>query len=312
MHPEPTSNAIFDGILEFTLSAQLQSFTAAALRLGLTSSAVGKSVSRLESRLGVKLLHRTTRKLTLTNEGEVYLASCLRATEDLRSMESLLTTGSAEPKGRLRIDLPAAFGRRHIAPFLIDLSQKYTSLDLVISFSEQKIDMVNEGVDLAVRIGELKDEQELVARRIGTQSLVVCATPDYLTENAPIEDPGDLLVHHCIIAWKKGTQAFWLFRDSKGQISRQAVRARHELADGEMMLHATLRGCGVCQLPRWLVDEHLESGRLVTVLDKYAGAEMPISVIWTKTKYIQPKVRMIVDALIDLARRHNHIFCFGD
>ena len=106
----------FDGIPEFTLAAQLGSFTAAALQLGVTSSTVGKSVTRLEKRLGIKLLHRTTRKLSLTREGEAYLASCLRVMDDLADIESSLSSGSAEPRGRLRIDLPSAFGRRHIAP----------------------------------------------------------------------------------------------------------------------------------------------------------------------------------------------------
>lgn len=301
----------FDGIPEFTVVAQLQSFTAAALQLGVTSSAVGKSVSRLENRLGVKLLHRTTRKLTLTHEGEMYLASCQRVMEELRGTEGFLATGRSEPRGRVRIDLPAAFGRRHIVPLLNNMARQYKALDLTITFTERKVDMVNEGIDLAVRIGDLKDEPELVARRLGDQSLVICAAPSYLRDHAAPVDRADLLTHDCIIGWRKGLRAEWLLRDQKGQISRQYVHVRHELGDGEMILEATLAGCGLAQLPTWLVADYLKSGELVTVLDPFAGARMPINVIWPHTRHIQPKVRIIVDELVKLAERQRELFLYA-
>jgi DNA-binding transcriptional LysR family regulator len=298
----------FDGIPEFTMAAQYRSFTAAALQLGVTSSAVGKSVTRLETRLGIKLLHRTTRKLSLTNEGELYLASCLRVMEELRGVEGIFLNGVAEPKGRLRIDLPAAFGRRHIAPMLISLARQYSQLDLTLTFGERTVDMINDGIDLAVRIGDLKDDPELVARRLGEQNLVVCAAPDYLSKCPPILHKSDLLEHDCIIAWRKGLRIAWLFRNAKGGVEEQEVRVRHELGDGEMMLRATLDGCGLCQLPTWLVSEHLRSGALATVLDSYAGATMPIHVIWPRTRYIQPKVRIVVDALLHMAEEQADVF----
>ncbi|WP_433740415.1 LysR substrate-binding domain-containing protein [Pseudomonas putida] len=298
----------FDGIPEFTLAAQHGSFTAAALQLGVTSSAVGKSVTRLEKRLGIKLLHRTTRKLSLTREGEAYLASCLRVMEELADIENSLSSGRSEPRGRLRIDLPAAFGRRHIAPMLISLARKYSQLDLTLTFGERTVDMINDGIDLAVRIGDLKDDPELVARRLGEQHLVICAAPDYLSQCPPILHKSDLLERDCIIAWRKGLRMAWLLKSSKGGIQEQEVRVRHEFGDGEMMLRATLEGCGLCQLPTWLVAEHLSSGALVTVLDNYAGATMPIHVIWPRTRYIQPKVRIVVDALLNMAEEKADLF----
>ncbi|MFM0616311.1 LysR family transcriptional regulator [Paraburkholderia nemoris] len=301
----------FDGIPEFTLSAQLESFTAAAIQLGVTSSAVGKSVTRLETRLGVKLLHRTTRKLTLTNEGEAYLGTCLSAMEALRGTEGLLATGQAEPRGRLKIDLPAAFGRRHIQPLLIKLARQYKALDLSVTLSEKKVAMVEESVDLAVRIGDLKDDPELVARRLGEQSLVICASPDYLRERPEVLDRKDLLKNDCIIGWRHGLRANWWLKEKNGTIVGQDIHVRHELADGESMLEATLSGCGLSQLPTWLVREHLQNGELVTVLDQYAGARMPIHVIWPRTRFIQPKVRIIVDELVAFAQSHPEIFLCG-
>lgn len=296
-----------DGIPEFILAVQLESFTAAALQLGVTSSAVGKSVSRLEKRLGVKLLHRTTRKLSLTSEGDAYLATCLRIMEDLQETEGFLATGLVEPRGRLHIDLPAAIGRRHIAPILIDLARKHAQLDLTMTFRERTVDMVAEGIDLAVRIGDLKDDPELVARRLGEQHLVICASPDYLRDRPQITEKTDLLEHDCIVSWRKGLRATWLLK-GEGGLEHQEIRVRHELGDGDMLLRAVLDGCGLCQLPTWLIDEQLRSGELVTVLDRYAGARMPIHVIWPRTLYIQRKVRVIIDALVMMTESQPDLF----
>ena len=298
----------FDGIREFVSAAQSLSFTAAALELGVTSSAVGKSVTRLEARLGVKLLHRTTRRLVLTAEGEAYLASCLRVMDELAETQGFLTTGQQAPVGRLRIDLPAAFGRRHILPTLIDMAVRYQQLDLSVSFSERLVDIVNEGVDLVVRIGVLKDDAEIVARKLGSQSLLICATPAYLQAHGTPQAPDDLLHHDCIVGWRNGTRKTWMLKDEKGQTHEHEVRVKHEVGDGEMLLNLTLAGGGLAQLPTWLVQTPVEQGLLVPVLEACAGAEMPIHVIWPRTRYLQPKVRMVVDELLALAQREALIF----
>ncbi|MFJ2526859.1 LysR family transcriptional regulator [Pseudomonas helmanticensis] len=298
----------FDGIREFVAAAQSLSFTAAGLELGVTSSAVGKSVSRLEARLGVKLLHRTTRRLILTQEGEAYLASCLRVIDELAETQGLLTTGQQEPIGRLRVDLPATFGRRHILPTLIDMTIRYEKLDLSVSFSERLVDIVNDGIDLVVRIGTLKDDADIVARKLGSQSLLICASPDYLVKHAPPQNREDLLKHDCIVGWRNGTRKTWMLIDEHGQTFEQDVRVKHEMGDGEMLLKMALAGGGLAQLPTWLVQNYIEQGDLVPVLESYAGAEMPIHVIWPRTRYIQPKIRMIVDELLALAQRDSIIF----
>lgn len=298
----------FDGIREFVSAAQSLSFTAAALELGVTSSAVGKSVTRLEARLGVKLLHRTTRRLVLTAEGEAYLASCLRVMDELAETQGFLTTGQQAPVGRLRIDLPAAFGRRHILPTLIDMAVRYQQLDLSVSFSERLVDIVNEGVDLVVRIGVLKDDADIVARKLGSQSLLICATPAYLQAHGTPQAPDDLLRHDCLVGWRNGTRKTWMLKDEKGQTHEHEVRVKHEVGDGEMLLNLTLAGGGLAQLPTWLVQTPVEQGLLVPVLEACAGAEMPIHVIWPRTRYLQPKVRMVVDELLALAQRDALIF----
>lgn len=197
----------FDGIQEFAETVRTGSFTAAAVTLGVTASAVGKSVSRLEARLGTKLLHRTTRSLSLTSEGEAFLASCTNILEELESAEGTLTAGASVPVGRLRIDLPGAFGRRHVMPVLLDLAMRHPKLDLSVMFSERTVDIFAEATDLAVRIGELKQDVGLSARRLGTQRLMICAAPQYLAEHGIPRDPAELLQRDCVVGWRREGRA---------------------------------------------------------------------------------------------------------
>ena len=298
----------FAGIREFLLAIDKGSLTAAAAELGLTGSAVGKSISRLEARLGVQLLHRTTRRIGLTNEGEAYLLSCRRIMEELDQTESFLATGHREPIGRLRIDLPTTFGRRHIVPPLLALAARYDRLDLSFTLRDRAVDMVGEGIDLAVRIGTLGDYPDLIARRLGDQHMVICASPDYLARKGTPAHHADLFQHDCLAGWRPTTKAMWLLKDGSGAITPHEVPVRHELPDGDALLQACLAGCGLAQFPTWLAGDALRSGALVPVLANITGGSMPIHVIWQKTWHLQPKVRVAVDALVSLAESNPDVF----
>jgi DNA-binding transcriptional LysR family regulator len=298
----------FAGIREFVFAVEKGSFTAAAAQLGVTGSAVGKSISRLEARLGVQLLHRTTRRIDLTNEGEAYLSSCRRVMEELDQTESFLATGHREPIGRLRIDLPTTFGRRHIVPPLLDLAGRHPRLDLSFLLRDQATDLIAEGVDLAVRIGALGDHTDLVARRLGEQHMVICASPAYLARKGTPASHGDLFQHDCLVGWRRGARPAWLLKGGDGAIVPHEVPVRHELPDGDAMLHACLVGCGVAQFPVWLAGDALRTGALTQVLHDISGGSMPIHVIWQKTWHLQPKVRVVVDMLVDLAEAHPDVF----
>ena len=298
----------FAGIREFVLAIDKGSLTAAAAQLGLTGSAVGKSISRLEARLGVQLLHRTTRRIDLTNEGEAYLLSCRRIMEELDQTESFLATGHREPIGRLRIDLPTTFGRRHIVPPLLALAARYDRLDLSFTLRDRAVDMVGEGIDLAVRIGTLGDYPDLIARRLGDQHMVICASPDYLARKGTPVHHADLFQHDCLAGWRPTTKAMWLLKDGSGAITPHEVPVRHELPDGDALLQACWAGCGLAQFPTWLAGDALRSGALVQVLADITGGSMPIHVIWQKTWHLQPKVRVAVDALVSLAETRPDIF----
>lgn len=289
------------GITAFVNTAQHGSFTAAAERLGLTKSAIAKSVGRLEERLGLKLFQRSTRRLSLTPDGERFLISCQNAIDILEEAEAELTSHIVHPSGRLRIDLPAAFGRQRILPILLPVTRNYPELSLTITFSERFVDPIEEGIDLVVRIGELADSSGLVARRLTTQKLVICASPDYLQQYGEPVSLDELSLHQCIVGFRRNQPKSWILKEPNGKLKRYIPSPTHEMGDGDAMLSSVLAGCGLSQLPRWLVGKYLASGELKEVLPAYAGGEMPISALWPKSRQLLPKIRYVVDTLIQAA-----------
>ncbi len=301
-------NDRFDGIYDFVAAVRLGSFAAAAAERGVTASGVGKSISRLEARLGTKLLHRTTRRLALTQEGTAYHDMCAQMLDDLDELESGLTTGRQTPAGRLRIDLPAAFGRLHVHPTLLALCLRHPRIDLSVTFTDRTVNLVEEGIDLAVRIGAMNNDADLVARRLGTQRLLICAAPSYIARHGTPLARDELTKRDCIVGWRRQGPPTWMLKEADGTSIAQPILVRHEIRDGEAILYAALAGAGLCQLPTWLIDAHLESGALVAVLDEYAGSEMPIHAVWPVTRYVKPKLRAAIDALAAMAAAPNPVF----
>jgi DNA-binding transcriptional LysR family regulator len=295
----------FDGIAEFVAVTRLGSFTAAAAELGLTKSAVGRAVSRLEARLRSKLLHRTTRRLTLTPAGEAWLEHCIAALAELDRGENALILGRDMPSGEVRIDLPTAFGRLHIMPILLDVAERYPALRLRVSFTDRRVDLIGERIDLAVRIGDLDDSSDLVARQIGIQHVAIVGAPSYLAKRGAPQSLTDLEGHDCIVGRRPGNRAAWLLRQPNGTVTRHAVSVRHEIQDFEAVQAAARAGHGLAQLPLWMVQDDIRDGKLLTVLDGMSGGEVPINILWPRTNSLPAKVRVIVDGLVDRQRaRH--------
>lgn len=293
----------FAGLTEFVATVRMGSFVAAGASLGVTGSAIGKNVSRLEARLGTKLLHRTTRRLTLTAEGRQFLDACERILDDLEGTEIAITSGRDTPVGTLHLNLPAAFGRQHIMPVLLGLTAQHPHLDLSVMFSERIANVIDEGVDLAVRIGTLGNDADLTAKRLGTQRLLICASPAYIAAHGAPTKAEDLTRRDCIIAWRRTPRPTWLLKDVSGGFTAHEVKVRHAFSDGTAMVQAVLAGQGLCQLPTWLVSDELASGALIPVLDQFAGAEMPIHAVWPSSRYLQPRLRIVIDALSQAAQR---------
>lgn len=289
----------FQGVITFVMAARSTSFTEAATRLGVSKSAVGKSIARLEERLGVQLFHRTTRRISLTADGDAYFIACSNALEEIGAAESGLGPGTREPAGRLRIDIPVAFGRRVVAPLLFDIANKYPALQLIMTFSDHLVDPIEEGIDLLVRFGELADTSGLVARRLARQRWAICASPGYLERLGTPDTLESLDRHHCIVGHRRGQPLSWRVRQGEETV-RFSPPSTHEIGDGEAMILAAVAGVGLCQMPRCLLREDIDAGRLVEVLGRYEPEPVDVHAVWPKVFHLRPKVRYVVDELVRL------------
>lgn len=295
------STESFSSIVHFVTAANSSSFTAAAEQLGVSKSAIGKNIQRLEHSLGIPLFHRTTRKISLTTEGEAYLASCQSALETLQMAEMALRSKLTEPTGTVRIDLPAAFGRSVMMPVLMDMTKRYPHLKLTITFNDRIIDPLDIGFDLAIRFGPVKDTTDLIARKLNDQHLIICASPDYITTYGTPETLADLAHHRCILAWRGGAPLSWRIRDESGKEIRLKPAPFHQISDGDAMINACIAGAGLIQFPEALLRPHFQSGKLVPLLSAYNPAPTELNVIWPRARHLLPGVRFIIDELIELA-----------
>lgn len=285
------------GIQAFVRAVEVGSFARAADKLGLTRSAVGKSVSRLERRLGVRLFHRTTRTQSLTEDGQMFYERCRRVLDEIDAAEAALDAGRREPAGRLRVSVPLLFGRHCVAPVLARLARRYPGLRLEISFSDRVVDLLEDGFDLAVRIGELRDSANLAARRLGGQTFLMCASPSYFAGRPPPVRPEEFASHTALTYSRAGREDPWEMHDASGRHS--LAFARHlRFDDVEAIADAATAGFGIAKLPAWLITSRLRSGALLLLLD---GAEMhayDIHAVWPHGAYLPSKTRAAIDALV--------------
>lgn len=281
-------------VAAFVAAARHLSFTEAALTLGVTKSAVGKSVSRLEARLGAKLVHRSTRGLKLTAEGEAYLAIAARALEEIAAAETYLTSGKSAIAGRLRVDAPAAWGRAVLMPILLEVARAHPELRLALSFTDRIIDPIEEQVDLVIRFGESADHAGLIRRKLASQKAPLVASPAYLAVHGIPGRPEDLASHACITGIRREVPIGYRLG---GQAGRLEVQPTHEIGDGAAVVQAAIAGLGVAQMPFSLVAEPLADGRLVQVLAEHGAAEVGIYALWPRTRHLAARVRHVVDVL---------------
>ena len=286
------------GIAAFVHTVETGSFTAAAIRLGVAKSATGKSVARMEARLGVRLLSRTTRSLSPTPEGQAFYESCRRVLEELDSAEAMLVSGTRTVSGIVRINLPVSFGRLHCMPVLAALATEHPGLALDVSFADRRIDLAEDGIDLVVRLGDPGDQTSVVGRRIGWQRSVICASPDYLARCGRPEAIADLAHHDCLAFAREGRALPWTVLDDDDAPHVLNLRPRHVVSHGEALRDAALGGLGVAYLTTWLVGDDLCRGRLIALPIRTPAEDSPISVLWPRSRNLTPKVRAVVDALV--------------
>lgn len=288
------------GIDVFVCVTEAGSFKAAAERLNLSPSAISKGIARLESRLEVRLFNRTTRRLSLTDAGAAFYRTCTGVLAELEEAELSMQAENTEPRGRLRIDLPAAFGRLQALPVVLKFVQQHALLLPHISFSDRFIDPVEEGVDIVVRVGGSDVWPGALGHRyLGRERHVFCAAPAYLNiHGTPVTDR-DLEHHQCVAYGRAdGTVSPWSFSGNRpGETERRVMPAKYIVGDGEGQVMTVLAGCGIAQLPTWLIKQQLADGSLVQVLPHLASDGLAINLVWPKSRQALPKVSALLDAL---------------
>ena len=282
------------GVLAFARTAETLSFVSAARRLGLSPSAVGKSVARLEHELGVQLFHRSTRKVSLTAEGQAFFERCRRILDDLEDAEATVKEAAATPRGRMRVSLPT-IGYRFLTPILPEFSRRYPDVELDFDFNDHLIDVVAEGVDAVIRSGVLPDSQ-LVSRRLGAFRFLLCAAPGYLGERGEPQSAADLTAHACL-RFRFPTTGKLQDWDLSGATIETTARYPTAMVCNNMeaMLAATIACLGIAYMPDFLAAEALEAGFLRQVLHGATRAKGDFWLLWPATRQNSPKIRAFVD-----------------
>ena len=273
------------------------SFAAAADRLDMSRAMTSKYVSNLEDHLGTRLLNRTTRRLSITESGNVYYQRCVQILADVMEAEQVAGHLSATPRGVLKITMPLAFGLHRLGPVIADYVSRYPEVKLDISLSDRKVDLIEDGFDLAIRIGALP-ESGLIARKLGINRTIICASPGYLKRHGVPKTPEDLARHSCLGYTYTNSGDAWSLSRS-GQDLPISIAATIKADNGDLLRLAALSGAGLIFQPHFIVEEDLQAGRLVQVLAEYASRELGIYAIYPSRKHLSAKVRTFVDFLVE-------------
>lgn len=282
----------------FVKVVETGSFSAAAQRLALSRSVVSKYVTRLENRLGARLLNRTTRHLSLTEVGRVLYDRSLQGLSEIAEAEAEVLHLQGAPRGTLRINTPMSFGVLHIAPVLPDFLAVYPDLSVDMNLNDQKMDLIEEGFDLAIRISELPDSS-LVARRLGPCRHVVCATPEYFKRNGKPRTPEDLRKHNIITYRYQDSANEWRFLSPEGKYISVPVSGSIQMNNSLALRESLLQGSGITLTPTFVVGADIRAGKLQSILNNYRTLESSIYVIYPQRRYLSPKVRVFVDFMIE-------------
>ena len=270
------------------------SLTAAALAEGVAPAVIGRRIDALEERLGVKLLVRTTRRITLTHEGSAFLEDCQRLLSDLANAEASVTAGGVKASGHLRITAPAGFGRRHVAPLVPAFLAQHPEVSLSLNLSDRVVDIVNEGFDCAIRVGDLPDSS-LVSLRLADNRRLCVAAPDYLARAGTPASPADLTKHQCLTLSSDASQTRgWAFLVD-GQVTHLRPGGRLDCSDGQVLHRWCVQGLGIAWRSTWEVEGDIAAGRLVSLLEDFAAPPNGIYAVFPQRRHLPLRVRLWID-----------------
>ncbi|WP_265693507.1 LysR family transcriptional regulator [Providencia rustigianii] len=289
------SSLIMDNLFDlkvFVDVVETRSFTKSSENLEISRSAVGKCIARLETRLQARLLNRTTRRISLSDEGHTVYESALRILLEVENVENILSQGQLEPRGLLRITAPIVFGRKYILPLIQIYLQRWPETQVDMELSDDYCDIVGEGFDIAIRIGG-NDDNRLIRKVLAPHSLITCASPEYI-KNYGIPTKINELENHQTLSFRhRGHTVPWQFKTEQGH-QNYSAKGRLLLNDTEAILDMALQGHGICQLGAFLVGPLISSGQLVPVLSDYTKPENPIYALYPTRRYLPPKVRQFL------------------
>lgn len=283
----------WQGVSEFVAVAELENFTRAAEQLKLSTAQVSRQVSQLEERLSVKLLYRTTRKVTLTDEGRVFYQHCRAVLDGLQNAEDAVQNLQNKPKGKLKMTASVTYGERVILPLVSKFIKRYPEVSVEVYLTNKRVDVVDESYDLAIRIGELKDSN-LMARKLSKRSSYICASPEYIKNYGEPHSLSELSRHNCL----RGTMEHWRFT-VEGKEKSIKVSGNIRYNSGYALTQAALEGIGIVQLPDYYTHAYLKQGLLVPVLEHYRIPEEAIWAVYPQNRFLSPKVRALIDYLVD-------------
>ena len=290
----------FQEMRAFVAVADAGSFVRAADALDVSKTAVSRLVGDLEARLGTRLLHRTTRRLSLTPEGEVFHERCRQLLDGVAEAEAELSAHAGDAIGRLRLNVPVTFGLLHLAPLWPAFMALHPKVELDITLSDRVVDLVDEGYDLAVRISRLQ-ASSLVSRRLTSTRLVLCASPEYLRRHGTPPHPSEIARHAVLSYSLLSTGEHWDFEGPGGPVSVK-VTPRLRSNSGDTCCAAALQHQGIVLQPSFLVGPHLAAGRLVEVLPAFRSIELGVYAVYPSRKHLTPKVRVLIDFLVEAFR----------
>jgi DNA-binding transcriptional LysR family regulator len=293
----------FAVLVAFVKVAETQSFSEAARRLRSSKSAVSRSVGALESELGARLFNRTTRSLKLTEAGRAYLERVTRVLADLDDADRALGHLQAKPRGRLQVSAPMSFGFLHLAPALPEFLARYPEVDVDLALNDRFVDLVDEGFDVALRIGALADSS-LISRRIAPIRVSLCASPGYFQEHGTPRTPDDLKAHECLRNSNVSRTQEWRFADADGKPCLVPVSGRVSANNGDTLRVLALAGFGVALLPTFIVGGDLSAGALVSALELYIPQSLSMNAVYPHSRHLSPKVRAFVDFLVERFGKH--------
>lgn len=288
-----------DRFLALTVFAKVVeqgSFARAAERLEMSTSAVSRHLADLEAHLDTRLLHRTTRRLSLTETGQAFYERCVQLLADLDEAEEMLGAAAVVPRGTLRLTASITFGVRHLAPAIAEFGTRHPQLRFDVELSDRAVDIVDEGIDLAIRVGDI-GSRSLIARRIGVSQLVCCAAPSYLANHPAPKSPADLASHACLSYEYSRERNTWRFRDGSGAVHDVRIAGAAHSNNGQMLCALAVAGMGIHLEPDFIVAPDVRAGRLVTLLPGFTPASLDIIAAYPSRRHLSIKVRSFVDFL---------------